>query len=65
MSKRSDKSIDLEEQLVDELKQGLFKTRHSDLAESLQRALDETTPERPGDPRDKLNTHQEPESEWI
>ena len=66
MRKRSDKSLDLEEQFADELKRGLFKApRHPDVAEALQRALDETTPERPGDPRDKLNTHQEPEPEWI
>lgn len=65
MKQDSDKAADLEDGLLDEVKKGLFNIRHRSREEAFQEALDETTPEKPGDPRDKLDTHRKPEPEWL
>ncbi len=64
--KRSDRANDLEEHFKDtvahQIKGGDY-WRKKDLEEAFQEALDNTTPEEPGDPRDEKVANRGPE--WI
>ena len=58
---------DLRDQFEDNLKEHLFEIGGKTLEEALEEALDQTTPETPGDPRDNQGPRlkENSTSEWI
>jgi hypothetical protein len=58
-------SSKLENDLLDAIRGSISPRKHRTVEESLQDALDVTTPEQPGDPRDKKEEPERDEDEWI
>jgi len=64
MREKSDKSIELDEGLEEHIRKALSNRTGTSVEEALEKALDRTTPETPGDPRD-TDTRRLEKSEWA
>ena len=63
--KNRNEALDAEQEFQDTLTEGLFgDVEHDSVEKALEKALDSTTPELPGDPRD-FRKPRNAEPEWV